>query len=407
MAHKFGPQAETWLQEMANRTDPLSPASLATFRVHINRLKKFIPADTLLQTIHNGFLKDLASKMNHFAPKTARETLSTLCLIVGSVLDPVTLESVYKRQWNWRAIGLRKIKNQRQPTVSAEKIEKAIAGATSFREQLLYAVLAGTGLRRSEIRSVRVGPTSDLNLSCWLPDESVIRVRSTMLGDAELSGHTKTDSSRRDVDISQKLNDAIVKFVLDEKIVPGMFLFQSKNGRPISAGVIAKKARRRGLPGLHSARRFRITHLRSVPVIEDLIRFWAGHSADGITSRYSKVSGDLALRRSWARRAGLGFSLEKVGHPAKAKLGRPYKPKKPTPVASGRIAPSNPEMSEPQAAQPEPVQANLPEREPEQTPLSVHTSVQVEKPVTIDDLERAKAEFLALGGKLEHSFSRA
>ena len=46
MSHEFGPQGEAWLKEMSNRADPLSPASLQTFRVHIKRLSKFIPADT-------------------------------------------------------------------------------------------------------------------------------------------------------------------------------------------------------------------------------------------------------------------------------------------------------------------------------------------------------------------------
>lgn len=390
MSHEFGPQGEAWLKEMSNRADPLSPASLQTFRVHIKRLSKFIPADTPLSIIHNGFVRDLVSKMSALGAKTVKETLATLRAIVASVLDPTTLEPVYPRVWNHKAIGARKVRMQRQPTVTARQVEAAISRATSYSEQMLYVILGGTGLRRSEVRSVRMGPVNDLNLSCWLPEQSLIRVRSTMYGNAELSGHTKTDSGQRNVDVCQTLNDAIKAFVLAEKISPGMFLFGNKNGQPLSAGVLAKKANHRGIGGLHALRRFRITHLRSVPVIEDLIRFWAGHSADGITSRYSKVSEDLALRRSWASRAGLGFSLEKVGRPAKAKLGRPLKPRK---LRTGPTSVHVPVQ--------EPAVTNLPPREPEQfepvIPKVVSDFSESEpSPESLVELEKMRAQLEAL-----------
>ena len=45
-------------------------------------------------------------------------------------------------------------------------------------------------------------------------------------------------------------------------------------------------------------------------------RFWVGHAGKDITDRYSKLAENIELRKEWARRAGLGFELDKVGHPA-------------------------------------------------------------------------------------------
>lgn len=45
-------------------------------------------------------------------------------------------------------------------------------------------------------------------------------------------------------------------------------------------------------------------------------RFPVGHAGEGITDRYSKLAENVELRKEWARRAGLGFELDRVGHPA-------------------------------------------------------------------------------------------
>jgi hypothetical protein len=50
--------------------------------------------------------------------------------------------------------------------------------------------------------------------------------------------------------------------------------------------------------------------------LEDIIRYWVGHAGEGITDRYSKLAENVELRKEWARRAGLGFELDKVGNPA-------------------------------------------------------------------------------------------
>ena len=112
----------------------------------------------------------------------------------------------------------------------------------------------------------------------------------------------KRYSGQRNVDVCQMLNDAIKAFVLAEKISPGMFLFLAtrtvSHFLPVSW---PKKANHRGIGGLHVLVRFRITHLRSVPVIEDLIRFWAGIPRTGSLAGIQKFQRTL-------RCAELGFT---------------------------------------------------------------------------------------------------
>jgi hypothetical protein len=55
--------------------------------------------------------------------------------------------------------------------------------------------------------------------------------------------------------------------------------------------------------------------LRELGVPEDINRYWLGHAGQGITDRYSKLAENVELRKKWALRAGLGFSLDHLGNP--------------------------------------------------------------------------------------------
>jgi hypothetical protein len=78
-----------------------------------------------------------------------------------------------------------------------------------------------------------------------------------------------------------------------------------------------------GYKGFHAFRRLRTTYLRKCWVPEDLIRFWLGHSGRSITDVYSKVKEDVAFRREWAERIGLGFELGPVAQLGERGLCKP------------------------------------------------------------------------------------
>lgn len=62
--------------------------------------------------------------------------------------------------------------------------------------------------------------------------------------------------------------------------------------------------------GFHAFRRFRATHLRTMNVPEEIVRFWLGHADKTITDRYSKMAEDTDNRRKWSELAGLGFEVK-------------------------------------------------------------------------------------------------
>lgn len=370
----FSTQSKIWIEELeARKNEPISPSTSDTYRTHINRLLALIPAETPLSEIHNGFVRDLVAKMSDLAPKTVKETLATLRAIVASPLDPFTLDQIYPRVWNHKAIGARKVKAQKQPTVSAEQIEAAIKHAATWQEQLLYALLAGAGLRVSECRAIRIGPIDGDDQTAWLPDQSLIKVRSTVFKSVELRGRVKTQAAKRFVDLHSNLNDAIQKFVAANSIQPGQLLFQT-NGKIVSATVWRVRAKQRNIPGFHSLRRFRVSHLRSVPALEDMIRYWAGHGSKTITDEYSKLGENVALRQQWAARVGLGFSLDRMGHPEPLK-SKAAKPQKPIVRTDARTNPE--QISEP-------------------APQIIHTKVCIPEPSQIPDADKLGASLAAL-----------
>jgi integrase len=67
--------------------------------------------------------------------------------------------------------------------------------------------------------------------------------------------------------------------------------------------------------GFGGFRRYRVTHLRKSRVLEDLIRFWIGHSSASVTDRYSKVGEDVELRQKQALEVGLGFAIPAENQP--------------------------------------------------------------------------------------------
>jgi len=314
-SHRFAEQAAAWIAGLEHRKrKPISPATLTTYRYHVQRLLPLVGADTPLANINNGFLKNLANKIEG-SPKTIQETLAALKQIIASVVDPENGEQIYPRTWNHMFIDAPTIKKQKQPTVTGEEVTRTIRESRSWQEQLMYTILAGTGLRVSECLAIRVGRVAE-DQTAFLEDQGVIEVRATIWHNREYPGKLKTTAAKRDIDLDPRLPSRIAEFIKAQKIAPGEFLFQSEvKGEPANLETITRRLRNREIPGFHAFRRFRLTHLRKACVPETLIRFWMGHSSKDVTDIYDKSAEDLEYRRHWSKAAGLSFDLQALGHP--------------------------------------------------------------------------------------------
>ncbi len=171
---------------------------------------------------------------------------------------------------------------------------------------ILYALLAGSGLRIGEALALRVDDVKD----------GVVGVRHTLCKVTNKLQSPKTENGIREIDLHSSLAAALRSLTAG---CDAGFVFQSESGGPLHQSNLLRRSlhailakMKREACGFHSFRRFRVTHLRKSRVPEDLIRFWIGHSDKSITDGYSKVREDLEFRRFTAEQAGLGFHMPVV-----------------------------------------------------------------------------------------------
>ena len=194
-------------------------------------------------------------------------------------------------------VSLRPSQNtlQKQPCATKDDVERAIKNAPSHQEQLFYALLAGAGLRVAEALSIHVTGTEDQ--TSWNQVSATISVCSSIYNGAE-QHRVKTPAANRVTDLDPRLNAAIAKFVAEQNVQPGAFLFQSRSGRAMHLRTATARLEKHGIPGFHSLRRHRITRLRDLGVPEDIVRCWVGHAGEGITDRYSELVENASFARS-------------------------------------------------------------------------------------------------------------
>jgi integrase len=162
---------------------------------------------------------------------------------------------------------------------------------------MLFALLAGTGLRIGEALGLK---TEDLSDDC-----SVLHVQRSIWRGQEQA--PKTPSAVRVVDIAEPLAQILRTYVGGK----AGYLFTVGNGRSLDQRNVLRALHATGKKvGLHAFRRFRTETLRRARVPEDLIKLWLGHSKQTVTDFYAMgLERDEAWRREWCERAGLGFHL--------------------------------------------------------------------------------------------------
>ena len=201
--------------------------------------------------------------------------------------------------WEWK---LPKAPRPRQRYFTQGEIQK-IVNAAQGQNRVLFALLAGTGMRISEAAGLRV---DDLDLA-----NCVIYVRRGIVEGVEQS--TKTENGERIIDIDPKLAELLHHHLADRK---SGRVFQASNGAPIHAGnlrrrvlhpLLAKLRIPRG--GFHAYRHARVTILRKNGTPPELQTQWIGHSSLRVTDGYSHTDQEVEYRQRNARKAGLGFVI--------------------------------------------------------------------------------------------------
>jgi integrase len=298
-------QAERWIASLPNRRRrPVKPATIHGWRHALDKWVLPHLGDQLLSEVSNGALRSLVEKMSSagLAPQSIIAYSNVVKMVVASAVNE-NGDQLHPRQWNHDFVGIRVLDQtkQRRPTVAATQIERLL-GSVKEMYAVLFALLAGSGLRIGEALGLKV---TDLTDDC-----TVIQVqRSVWFGQEQTP---KTPNAIRSVDIAEPLAKLLRAYIAGKS----GYLFGTRQGKPLLQRNVLRILYR-GLPekvcGLHTFRRFRTAQLRKERVPEDLIKFWLGH-ARNLTDNYaSQLREDVTFRQQWAERAGLGFSIVSMG----------------------------------------------------------------------------------------------
>jgi len=154
----FKQQAHWWLDEMRagrivsrKKRVPIKPATLAGYQAAVNWLNETI-GNTPLADIKNEVAKQFVIKMRtaKLADKTIVNYFQVVKAVIASAVTPEG-EQLYPRNWNFHFIGLPVIdeKKQSKPSLTTNEVEQILERARG-RYKVLFALLAGTGLRIGE-----------------------------------------------------------------------------------------------------------------------------------------------------------------------------------------------------------------------------------------------------------------
>ncbi|HJZ62951.1 MAG TPA: tyrosine-type recombinase/integrase [Candidatus Acidoferrum sp.] len=312
----FKQQGRWWLDEIRagrivsrKKRRPIKPATLVGYQAAVNWLNQQI-GSTPLAGIKNEVAKQLVLKMRpNLADKTIVNYFHVLMAVVASAVSSEG-EQLYPRTWNFHFIGLPVIdeRKQRKPSLTASEVEEILARAKG-RYKVLFALLAGTGLRIGEALGLKIGEHVS-------GDFLTIRIRQSVWRSSVQT--PKTDNAVREIDIPSSLA-ALLKASIHGRT--SGFLFQTESGRPLTHRNVLRDGLdkiRRDLgmehgKALHSFRRFRTSHLRKNRVPWDLQKLWLGHANKDVTDRYAEqLKEDLEWRKEEAEKAGLGFKLPEL-----------------------------------------------------------------------------------------------
>jgi integrase len=197
-------------------------------------------------------------------------------------------------------------KKQNKPTVTAREVEQIVSTATG-RYRVLFALLAGSGLRIGEALGLRV----DKHIAS---DCKTLYIRQSVWNGQEQD--PKAENAVRDIDVYSDLAVMLKDYIGSRT---NGFLFHSDSGKPLVQRnilrdglnpILTKLNLKKNGKAFHSFRRFRVMHLRKSRVPWDLEKFWIGHANKDVTDKYAaQLKEDVEWRKDVAEKTGLGFAL--------------------------------------------------------------------------------------------------
>jgi integrase len=327
----FREQADWWLKEIRagrilsrkSRT-PMKFATIAGYESAVTWLNSVI-GDKSVADVKNEVARELVTAMKTAIPPLADKTIVTYFQVVKAVVASVVNkegEQLHLRNWNLQYIGLPIVneKKQNKPTVTAKEVEQIVSKAKG-RYRVLFAVLAGSGLRIGEALGLKV--SEHVSGDC-----KTLYIRQSVWNGKEQD--PKTDNAIRDIDVCSELAVMLKEYIGNRT---SGFLFHADSAKPLLQRNILRDGLNPILTTLnlkqngkafHSFRRFRVMHLRKNRVPWDLEKFWIGHANKDVTDKYAtQLKEDVEWRKDVAEKTGLGFALPASIETSVGQLGQP------------------------------------------------------------------------------------
>lgn len=319
----FKQQSARWLNHSKNRKrSPIKPATAVGYQSYLDNWLNPNLGDLPLSQVDNKAFKELVAKLAEakLAPKTIVDIVGVAKLVVASARDD-NGKQLHPREWNHDFMDLPVVKSndQKTPTLEPEQVSDIVSKAEG-RYKVLYASLAGTGLRIGEALALEIGEPSDERSTVSSDCKTILVRKSVWRGKKQ---NPKTDNAVREVDVPTSLAAMLKDFIKNRT---SGFVFHTKSGRPLTPRNVLRDSLQKVSEAatFHAFRRFRITNLREAGVPEDLVRFWVGHADRSVTDRYSKMKKRIALRQEWAEKVGLGFEVGPIGPKVEASTTQPH-----------------------------------------------------------------------------------
>jgi integrase len=304
----FREQAEAYLRKAVSRNrKPLR----TTVSIEGAMRKWIFPAigDLPLRLVDNLAVRPLVEQMCTFGLKarTVNKYVEYIKQVVKSLKAP-NGEPVYKRMWDPETMDLPIVEysEQKRPSLKAGAISELIAASTG-QEQVLYVLLAATGMRISEALA--------LETRHFINGGRTIKVEQQVEKDCpRIVNYLKTSAAKREID----LHPDVAEFLQGYMAGKTGLVFHTEQRTPHLYGNLMSRWLRPRLDkmeldaGWHSFKRFRKTWLRGQRCLEDINNFWMAHKAQTMSELYSHLHEDFELRLEEAERVGYGFDLPKT-----------------------------------------------------------------------------------------------
>jgi integrase len=319
---KFESQAAWWLAEIkAGRIvnkktrKPIRPRTIDGYSTAVGYLSGMV-GDIPLASLDNPKAKELVARMKveradggpRFSDKTIVEYFKVFTQVIASAKDEKA-KQVYPREWDLAHITLPMVclREQHRPTLEQVEVETILSNCKRFIYQMVAALLAGTGIRISELLALEIG--KHISADCL-----AISIRQQRGKWGGIESTAKTEAGFRDIDLCPPLAKMLRSYISSRK---SGFLFETGSGKMLSPQNLwrdgfAMVVREMGREGVrfHAFRRFREAVLQASECRELLIDYWMGHSNTEMGGRYAKqLVNNQKFRAEWAEKVGLGFEI--------------------------------------------------------------------------------------------------